>query len=949
MAAFPHFHAVVLVCAAIAVASVGARADEPAVGAEIAAAGAVNFAANDAVLELRNDLSPYLSAPDEEDEGLAWFLLSVANESIRPASRIFLAEQNPGAGLSLVPPAARSSIRQIAASDPGVTVERTRTYGRYAYRVTLPAATSATLALQMADADAAPSVNAWMEPALVTHARNLAVLNAVVAGLIGSSAAIAAASGFIAQRRAALLAGAFLAFVLLGRLTAARLFDGGWFTDPAGPYALTACWNALALAVAIRLISILVPVERLFVGATPWPSRASMVLALMALLAFVGVPGIALAVNVLVVVGAGAITGYLVNRGRADDHVARSLAPAATVFALVTAFGALDAFGAFAGNFVASAAIDGFGAAGAVLVCLAVAFGSSGQPRRAPIRLPIADDADRSAALRAIGAALQGVFELDFAAETVRLSREAAELAGEGSAPVTIDHATWMKRIHPDDRGTYARALSDYRAHPGTALRIELRIDRGGGRYVWLELRATMEGKGVEAERCLGLLADITQRKENESALAAGPGTVDRLTGLGNRVGLMQALDALEHNAGNASLAILDVDRFKTVHASLGDEGADAVLCEVAQRLEEAVADAAAVFRAGGDAFAVLSLSSSDPLAIGERALDVIRRPVMAAGREVFLRASVGVASGSDARDPLGLLRNADLAMIQAKRMGGGRVCVYSAELDALAPADSVSLEAALRRALEGGEIEVRYQPIMRLADMTVAGFEALLRWQHPERGLIAPNDFIAHSERSGLILAIGRYALERAAEDLAHWQRYFALTPPLFVSVNISRRQLLDEGFEVDLREVLSEHQIALGTLRLEVTESAIVADMPGAEATLLRLKELGAGIAIDDFGTGLSSLGQLKRFPVDAVKIDKSFLESRASSPEDGGNVILSSIVTLVRELGLDVVAEGVELERDAVRLKELGCEYAQGFLYGEPLPRAQVMNFIAENHRG
>jgi EAL domain-containing protein (putative c-di-GMP-specific phosphodiesterase class I) len=302
--------------------------------------------------------------------------------------------------------------------------------------------------------------------------------------------------------------------------------------------------------------------------------------------------------------------------------------------------------------------------------------------------------------------------------------------------------------------------------------------------------------------------------------------------------------------------------------------------------------------------------------------------------------------TGRDARDSLELLKNAELALNQAKRAGGCCTRVYSVALEALAPGDPVILETELRKALEQKQLDIYYQPIVRLADGSVAGFEALIRWHHPTKGVVSPSDFVAHSEETGLIVEMGRFALERAVDDLSHWQRYFPLDPPLFASVNLSRRQLHDEGFPQYLGDLLAKNNIAPATLKLEVTESAA----PGGEdafAALERIRATGAGLSIDDFGTGVSSLSQLKDIPFDTVKIDKSFLALHGGTHADAdGAVILGSIVNLAHELGRVVVVEGVETERDVARLKELGCEFAQGYYYSQPLPRADTLKYIAQH---
>jgi len=294
----------------------------------------------------------------------------------------------------------------------------------------------------------------------------------------------------------------------------------------------------------------------------------------------------------------------------------------------------------------------------------------------------------------------------------------------------------------------------------------------------------------------------------------------------------------------------------------------------------------------------------------------------------------------------LALIKNAELALIAAKRQGGASARLYSAEMENLAPGDSVALESDLRQALSEGQLALHYQPIIRFTDRSVAGFEALLRWQHPVKGLIVPGDFIAHSEETGLIVALGRFALEQASADLAHWQRYFPITPPLFVSVNLSRRQLRDAGFEALLKSVLSSSGIAEGTLNLEVTESTVAAE--DRQPMLERIRAAGAGLSIDDFGTGASTLSQLRNLPFDTVKIDKSFLARHGGTDIDtDGEVVLSGVVAMAHDLGRAVVVEGVESEADAVFLAKLGCEFGQGYHFSQPLTGSEVLDYIARHY--
>ena len=268
--------------------------------------------------------------------------------------------------------------------------------------------------------------------------------------------------------------------------------------------------------------------------------------------------------------------------------------------------------------------------------------------------------------------------------------------------------------------------------------------------------------------------------------------------------------------------------------------------------------------------------------------------------------------------------------MYHAKRIGGDRIEVFKPAMRAR-KTDRLTLESELRRALEREEITILYQPIVRLEDRSIAGFEALARWDHPKMGRMSPSEFISIAEEIGLIVDLGLFMLERTARQLSAWQRSVRRREPLFASVNISSQQLLRQDLIHDLRTVLSRSSLARGTLKLELTESLVMENPEHAAQLLTRMRELGAGLALDDFGTGHSSLAYLQRFPFDTIKIDKSFvrMNNKGTRP-----VILRSIIALAHDLGMDVVAEGAETESDAIELYQLGCEYAQGFIFGEPM---------------
>jgi diguanylate cyclase (GGDEF)-like protein/PAS domain S-box-containing protein len=926
----------------------------------------LDFSMAAAVLDLKPGLSPYNAPGARENDGSRWYLLTASNQSVRPISRILMATDPADATLQLFPRHSRPEIWQVASSDSGVTVDRVHAVGHHAYEVTIPPATQVSLALRIAYGDEPPSIQAWTVPALVAHNRQLAIFLAAVAGLIAAALAIMAGVAVVTAHPAPGWTALVLLLVLLTRLQGAGVLDAGWVTAVGGPYGLSAMLSGLALAAALYLTDLVAPVVDL------WPAMEGrrrwvfLVVIAVSLFAFVGAPGAIVAAQILVLVGTAAITTYLVHRGLKGSKAARVVAPSAAIFALVAAITAAIELGAFGGNPMASGIVAGFMAAGSVLLALAIAAGegiailpiarrhieiaaaapepgdAAPEPQAAAEPLPVSVPD----VIAAISAAHQGVFDLDFASGRVKLSREASALLGLSGAQ-NFGHEDWLARIHPDDREIYASALEDYRAHPGLSFRIEFRARAESGRHPWFELRATIK-RGADGTHCLGLMADITTRKELELA-THDRSLQDPLTGLGNRVALLQELEDAGAGWAEVAFLLLDIDRFKSIHASLGDTGGDQLLLGLASRLTKRFDGTGRAFRTGGDSFAIVVPGGA--ASVQKSAADLIEichAPYSVAGRNVFASATIGAATGRDADDPLELIRNAELALGLAKRQGGGCAKLFTRDLESATRGDAVALETDLRRGLSQNEFAVYYQPIVRLTDGTVAGFEALLRWKHPLKGLVSPAEFIAHSEETGIIVALGRLALERTASELADWQRYFPLSPPLFASVNVSRRQLLDENLESCLKRLFAAGKFAAGSLKLEITESAVET---GADARhiLERLRGMGAVLAIDDFGTGLSSLSQLKDLPFETVKIDQSFLARRGAGKDDkDGNAVISSVVSLAHELKRDVVAEGVESEDDAEWLRDIGCDFAQGFFFSHPIPGEEVLKFIADHFR-
>ena len=421
----------------------------------------------------------------------------------------------------------------------------------------------------------------------------------------------------------------------------------------------------------------------------------------------------------------------------------------------------------------------------------------------------------------------------------------------------------------------------------------------------------------------------------------------DSLTGLPNRAlfldRLQHALDVAGRRQTELCVLFVDLDRFKAVNDSIGHAAGDELLRAAAERLSDCTRAADTAARFGGDEFAVLLEDDGrgvHPDAVADRIIAAMRRPFDVEGKEVFIGATVGIAHARDASlGPDELLRNADLAMYRAKKAGGNRAATYETAMRTALLA-RIELEADLRHALDRDELSLVYQPVVELESGRTVGVEALARWAHPTRGMIAPLTFIPVAEEIGVIGAIGRWVLREACRQLAAWRR---LAPGLVLNVNLSAVQLRDDRLAGDVEQALRAHGLPGAALTLEITESMLLSGDEDTAARLRRLKALGLSIAVDDFGTGYSSLSYLKQFPVDALKIDKSFVDTVARSTAD--STLARTIVELGRGMRLETIAEGIETVEQLERLRMLDCELGQGYHFSVPLDGAELTAYLEQ----
>jgi len=531
------------------------------------------------------------------------------------------------------------------------------------------------------------------------------------------------------------------------------------------------------------------------------------------------------------------------------------------------------------------------------------------------------------------------IWDWDVAADKVFTSPETEAALGLKHGALEGPAAKWLDVLHQTDRDRFRATLDSVLEQRRGRVVQDFRMRTADGHYLWFALRARpVVGSDGEVVRLVGTISDVTEFKTAEERLLHDA-VHDNLTGLPNRELFLDRLKAVlglakSDAALRPTVLVVDIDRFKQVNDSVGMAVGDSILLTLARRLGRLIKPQDTLARLAGDQFGMIVLSERESTritAFAETIRKTLRAPITFRDREIFLTASVGLAlGGGDPEQAQDLLKDAELAMYHAKRTGGDRIDVFKDAMRAR-KSDRLSVESDLRRALEREEIAILYQPIVRLEDRSVAGFEALARWNHPKLGRLAPMEFITIAEETGLIVELGLFVLDRAARQLSAWQRTVRHREPLFTSVNVSSRQLLRHDMIQDLRTVLARVPLSRGSLKLELTESAVMENPEHAAQMLHRIRELGAGLALDDFGTGYSSLAYLQRFPFDTIKIDQSFVRMSAKGTRP---VILRSMIALAHDLGMDVVAEGAETDSDAVELFQLGCEFAQGFAFGEPM---------------
>ena len=872
-----------------------------------------------------------------------WIVFALTNDTDEQVERLIVAPHFRLVGSGVIwPDLGATRISAITASQ-GIAPEREESSDADVFRLTLDPGTTVTYVGELRTANL-PQLYLWEPDSYKDKITNLTLYKGIVIGIAGLLALfltiVFVVKGAVIFPAAAALAWAVLAYVCIDFGFWDKLFGTTGASDRV--------WRASA---ETTLSATLLVFLFAYLNLSRWHVRASRVAAawlvfLVALIAFAvydapvaaGVARISLATI--------AAVGFVLVLYLSTHGYDRAVMLIPTWFLLLAwvICASFTVTGTLTNDLVSPALIGGL-----VLIVMLIGF-TVMQNAFAGGGIGAGSVSDASRKALALTGCGDIIFDWDVPADHVYVSPEVEVQLGLARGALAGPAAGWFDVLHPFERDRFRACLDTMLEQRRGRINQDFRLRAADGHYFWYSLRARpVVGTDGEVIRVIGTLSDVTETRVAEERLLHDA-VHDNLTGLPNRELFLDRLGAALAFAGNdarlrPAVLCIDVDRFKQINEGIGLSAGDSILLTLSRRLSRLLKPQDTISRLSGDRFAAILISESDPdqtVALTNVVRRALSTPVTFAERDIPLTASIGLALYEPQLHPRreDMLKDAEIAMRHAKKSGGNRIEVFRPAMRTLR-SDRIALESDLRRALDRGEIKVFFQPVVRLEDRTVAGFEALLRWDNPRLGRLGPSEFIPIAEETGSIVDLGIFALERTARELSAWQRALDVDPPIFASVNVSSRQLLRHDLLHDVKAVLTRCDVARGSLKLELTESLVMENPEYAAQILTRIRELGAGLSLDDFGTGYSSLSYLQRFPFDTIKIDRSFVHNAGAKGKKP--VILRSMVALAHDLGMEVVAEGAETESDAIELYQLGCEYAQGYAFGHAISAMDARKLV------
>ena len=563
-------------------------------------------------------------------------------------------------------------------------------------------------------------------------------------------------------------------------------------------------------------------------------------------------------------------------------------------------------------------------------------------------------DQNRGPYSLAIQVSNDGLWDWDLTTNKIVYSPRWKEMLGLDGDKISDLPDEWLGRIHPEDRDRVGALIDAYLDGTTSNFEIEYRIRHFSDYYLWMLAKGlTIRSPSGKATRFAGSQTDVTERKSHEEQMIHDA-LHDSLTSIPNRTLLLDRIRQSlvrrkRYPETSFAVIFIDLDRFRLVNESLGHIHGDELLKLISERLKESIPMGDTVARLGGDEFSMLIqdiVHVKDAENIAKDIQHSFSKPFSLGDREVFASASMGIAhSDNDYKTPEEILRDSELAMYRAKRDGKAQSIVFEKRFrqSTLSPID---LDTDLRRALDRDEMELHYQPIISMRDRSISGFEALLRWSHRSRGAISPNEFIPLAEETGLIYDLGQWVLRKACEQIAGWNKDKSKEEQLEISINLSGRQFSDPNLVGGIVENIEKSGFNAEFLKIEITESALMENAQRSVSMLNQLKDLNIKVCVDDFGTGYSSLSYLHTFPIDTLKIDRSFVHDMSRNFRN--MEIIRTIIMLAHNLKLDVIAEGVETAEQYAQLSALGCQFAQGFYFSRPVNSSDAALLIQQNHQ-